>query len=253
MSEEGDYQGYCSIEVALEKHIQQLGTSACGVTALVNVLLLLDIVQKHQLDRIQYDQCILRTRANNAPLPQYLYSRHHAGCTGEELVESIPLLLKQNQLSTDLLETEFLPYSQILEKYVSILECLIDKFAQGYIGIATMNLQVLGNDAWHHQVVFGVDTAQASVYAMNPLESIPMTYFTTFLNTDSILLVRREDVLQRLHRVGGDESVYEQEGWRDFHIAEQIRVLQDDDKVDFLIIPAAYKGGISFYRKKQSI
>lgn len=65
-----------SLREALEKQTLQIGTSACGATAVVDVLKALGVdVAPEEADR-----CV-RTclRRNESPLPDYLLSRSEAG------------------------------------------------------------------------------------------------------------------------------------------------------------------------------
>lgn len=74
-----------SIQEALEKQTLQIGASACGATAVVDVLKALDVdVAPEEADR-----CVqTRLRRNNAPLPDYLLSRSEAGECLQKIVKS---------------------------------------------------------------------------------------------------------------------------------------------------------------------
>lgn len=65
-----------SIQEALEKQTLQIGASACGATAVVDVLKALGVdVAPEEADR-----CVqTRLRRNESPLPDYLLSRSEAG------------------------------------------------------------------------------------------------------------------------------------------------------------------------------
>ena len=70
--------------------------------------------------------------------------------------------------------------------------------------MATLNLQVGVSpgqtipDAWHHQMVFGV--GHLGVYLTNPLECVSDSLLADQLCSDSVLLVRRADVVNRWDR-----------------------------------------------------
>lgn len=69
-----------SIQEALERQTLQIGASACGATAVVDVLKALGVdVAPEEADR-----CVqTRLRRNESPLPDYLLSRSEAGkCPG---------------------------------------------------------------------------------------------------------------------------------------------------------------------------
>lgn len=65
-----------SFQEALERQTLQIGASACGATAVVDVLRALDVdVAPEAADR-----CVrTRLRRNESPLPDYLLSRSEAG------------------------------------------------------------------------------------------------------------------------------------------------------------------------------
>ena len=245
------FVGVCSATDAHNKHVTQLSASGCGATAVVNVLMLLDIVSIQSLSSLDYSCCILRTRQNDAPLPQYLRSRFDAGCTGEELVDSIRRIIVSNELSVDL-EAKFVSYSSIKgQQEGGLVEYLADKFNDGWVAIATLNLQIYGNDAWHHQVIYGADTVTRDLYLMNPMEKIHEREVVRALDTDSVLLVRQEDILQRIDRSGADWSILEDSVWKPFDIATQIEKMKDNkNKFPFVIIPAAYVGGLALFRAR---
>lgn len=65
-----------SIQEALERQTLQIGASACGATAVVDVLkaLGMDVAPE------EADRCVqTRLRRNESPLPDYLLSRSEAG------------------------------------------------------------------------------------------------------------------------------------------------------------------------------
>lgn len=65
-----------SIQEAAERHTAQIGVSACGATAVVDVLQALGIiVAPETADRTVQT----KLRRNNSPLPDYLHSRSEAG------------------------------------------------------------------------------------------------------------------------------------------------------------------------------
>ena len=78
--EEGGRAMLWSLQEALERQTLQIGASACGATAVVDVLKALGVdVAPEEADR-----CVqTRLRRNESPLPDYLLSRSEAGkCPG---------------------------------------------------------------------------------------------------------------------------------------------------------------------------
>src|SRR5690606_22173857 len=124
-----------------------------------------------------------------------------------------------------------------------LLTFLSAQLKAGKCCVATLNLQLLGNDAWHHQFIYAIDLATQEVYCTNPLEKYPVATFKAFLCTPSILVVRAKDIELRRSIEGGDESIYERPLWKEMDVAGQVvRCLTDGGPV---VIPAIYKGGIS--------
>lgn len=65
-----------SIQEALERQTLQIGASACGATAVVDVLKALGV----DVTPGEADQCVqTHLRRNDSPLPDYLMSRSEAG------------------------------------------------------------------------------------------------------------------------------------------------------------------------------
>lgn len=80
-----------SIQEALERQTLQIGASACGATAVVDVLKALGVdVAPEEADR-----CVqTHLRRNNSPLPDYLLSRSQAGTFLDVAV--VRLFMKQH-------------------------------------------------------------------------------------------------------------------------------------------------------------
>ena len=269
-------------EKIVDKHITQLSSSGCGATAIVNLLILFNLIDKSSVETIDWSKCILRTRANDASIFPYLLSRYNAGCTGEELIESMSLLLEANKtyFNTSRLPHitgRFYNYQTIKQEgFSTIIEFLSHHLSTGGIPVATLNLQILGNDAWHHQIVHGVNFGNKSIHVLNPLDSYPEVLFEKFISTESVLLIRRNDVLSRLtpevheyctrlpsqveiltlenngsqhQRIFGKYAqVFLSPPWNSFPILQQISAMIHDPDIAYLLIPGAYKGGVAIFR-----
>lgn len=218
-----NYHGLISPTEAEQFEVSQLATSGCGVTALINVLVLLQAVDQNDIPLLNWSNCILRTRAQDAPLPQYLLSRADAGCTGEELVESMTILQRDNPGKVHRpVSGLFMPYNEFIKGSGSLVDACAIHLDQGACLVATLNLQLIGNDAWHHQVIYGVDTHSKLLYCLNPACAYPETVTIKFLSTESVILIRGKDVLERYQRPGGDISIYAQERWCKYNVQQQV-------------------------------
>ncbi|XP_053615095.1 uncharacterized protein LOC128677944 [Plodia interpunctella] len=173
---------------ACERQVTQIGTSACGATAVVNVFIALGV----PINLEQINAAVgTRQRANNAPVPRYLLSRAVAGCTAADLVNGI------QKASDGLVTARFFPTHP--ERAVSLSHWLADWIALGAVPILTLNLQVACEgeipDAWHHQMVFGV--SPRGVFLCNPVECVRESTLWPRLTSSSVLLVRTRDVIAR--------------------------------------------------------
>lgn len=240
------FVGCCDHKEAERLGLKQLGASACGATAIYTALLMLKISNEDRIHKLDWSLATVRLRAYDAPLPQYLLSRHNAGCTGEELITSIKTILKGTELSNCVLYEDFVPFNDLRQP---VVDYLAQKFQQGYVVIATLNLQILGNDAWHHQLVYGVDTNQRLLHCTNPLGTYDEKLACDALSTPSVLLVRKEDIVTRYDREGGDDSVYNLPLWQEMGVQRQVEEVVRGGSRDFVAIPAAYVGGFALFRK----
>ncbi|GLH06017.1 Uncharacterized protein GBIM_11541 [Gryllus bimaculatus] len=179
-----------SEQEACVKQVTQISTSACGATAVINVLLALNIT--FSLDKLK-ESVGTRLRADTAPLPQYLFSRSVAGATHIDIIRGL------QQASEGTLYARF--FHMFPDRVVSLTRWLAYWMKKGAIPIATLNLQNgigPGNtvpDAWHHQMVFGV--GPRGIYLTNPVECVSEAALWPQLCSPSVLLVKRNDVLSR--------------------------------------------------------
>lgn len=254
MSTFPDFTGILSIDEASALDIPQIGVSACGATSLLHVLLTQKLINLNKITSLDCSDCVLRKRAYDAPLPQYLASRSVAGCTGAELVSSMSILIKRNDLSIELESSSFISYTHIIGSGLSLLDFLKKNIEEGNGIVATMNLQVLGNDAWHHQIIYGIDSSKRVIYCLNPSCEYSVDDMISFVSTNSSLLIRRFDVLSRLspESIGNQgESVFDDPKWREYRVKEQIEAMKLDETLSHLVIPANYIGGFAIFKFKK--
>ncbi|XP_041984466.1 uncharacterized protein LOC121737017 isoform X2 [Aricia agestis] len=232
---------------ACERQVTQIGTSACGATAVVNVFIALGI--PWNVDRINA-AVGTRQRANNAPIPRYLLSRAVAGCTAADLVSGI------HKASDGLVTARFFPTYP--ERVVSLSHWLADWISLGAVPILTLNLQMGCEgeipDAWHHQMVWGV--SPRGIYLSNPVECVSETALWPRLAAPSTLLVRTRDVLSRF-TPGTDLTPLAAVPDRRFHtynvlgqVVNAIREWRSTGSMEtvtrtHLRIPAAYRAGVT--------
>ncbi|XP_036947442.1 uncharacterized protein LOC119015504 [Acanthopagrus latus] len=240
-----------SIQEALERQTLQIGASACGATAVVDVLKALGVdVAPEEADR-----CVrTRLRRNESPLPDYLLSRSEAGATHAQLIEGA------EEASQGKVTGRFFHLHP--RRLVRLVPWLASWIRKGAVPVATMNMQLAvpeGEevpDAWHHQLIFGV--ASNAVFMTNPLDVVSAQELHQRLCSESVLLIRREDVLQRLTPDSSLSSLSEPR-WKALDVEGQVRQMhqeeeEEDDgaKLTHIRIPAAYSSGITFFALRES-
>ena len=205
-----------------------------------------------------------KLRDLDAPLPQYLLSRSVAGTTHTDLIKGL------NKLSQGNVIGRFFHMFPARDFDLSIW--LKYWLSNGGIPLATLNCQKVRlsdgtiPDAWHHQVICGV--SENGVHLINPNEVIPFGVVSKQLFSDSVLLIRRNDVLQRWNNTL-DYLCWNSEGdrWKGLNVQEQIDLMVKEEtllllhgnKIKYkellmthITIPAVYKSGITIFVLRDS-
>lgn len=267
---------------ACARQVSQIGTSACGATALLNVMLALNCPHPPE-EALRHVRT--RLRLNQAEIPDYLLSRSVAGCTHDDLIEGA------RSMAGGKVHGRF--FHMYPARQVSLSHWLSHWITKGAVPVATLNLQMCPSqpqpqpqtptaeeedrtltegetcpqasipDAWHHQMVFGV--AQRGVYLTNPLECVPERALRGQLCSPSVLLVRREDLIARwgdrcnLHLL----SQQVDRRWKDLNVLGQVvNVLRESFApqipgckhvcTQHVRIPASYRSGITLFVRRDS-
>ena len=207
-----------------------------------------------------------RLRDLDAPLPQYLLSRSVAGTTHEDLIEGL------DKLTHGEIVGRF--FHMYPERDFDFRNWLKYWLMNGAIPLATLNRQKVPfddgtiPDAWHHQVICGVSSN--GVHLTNPDAVCPFKVMSKKLCSESVLLIRRQDVLQRWSNTI-DYSCWNSDGitsrWIGLKVQEQINQMVKEETLLLLhgseikhrelltthiTIPAAYKSGITLFAIKDS-
>lgn len=243
----------CPLEDVL---VSQIAPSACGATAILNAMSALGIRTTTE----QVNSAV-GTRTRNlhpdASLVEYLTSRHNAGATHEDLIRAVVTLSSQTGVHVS---TRFVAFSDgRFDSENALLHFCEDWITQGAALIFTMNLQRLPpvdpachiHDAWHHQMAFGVSVARRVVLLTNPVQEMTVDTLLHVLDSDSVLLVREQDVLARLQQqdlVTTAEALNAiSPAWRNMRVGEALIAMcsadRDASAHRYLPIPAAYVTG----------
>lgn len=241
--------------------VKQIGTSACGPTAVLTVLKAFD----YQVDKEEVcKKIVTNIRMETAPISYYLFSRSVAGTTAQQLIEGI------HSLTRGTIQGRFFHFYPA--RKVELLKWLGGWIKKGAVPIATLNLQKGVKpgwtipDAWHHQMIYGVSSK--GVYLTNPLEIVPEETIMEQLTSDSILLVRRQDVVNRFRDWSplNDLITKKDKRWNDMNVLGQVvNVLREACTAMYqqppnyraqltthISIPAAYKAGITLYVRQNT-
>uniref|UniRef100_T1ISC1 Uncharacterized protein n=1 Tax=Strigamia maritima TaxID=126957 RepID=T1ISC1_STRMM len=242
---------------ACTRQVTQIGPSTCGAVAVINVLMALNMTYDKKV--IESYVCT-RYRAETAPIAKYLISRSKAGTTHEELIKGVEKITKGEVFGRF--------FAMYPARDIQILAWLSSWIKKGAVPIATLNLQCglsAGQsipDSWHHQMVFGV--GPKGVYLTNPLECVRVSQFKQQTCSESVLLVRRGDVIGRWDNdCDLSPLVLEGSRWCDLNVLGQvINVLRESTSpwvpghrrylMSHVKVPAAYKSGVTLFARKGS-
>ena len=191
-----------------------------------------------------------RLRKLDAPLAEYLLSRSVAGTTHEDIITGIRKLTG-GQVVGCFHHMHPSPPEDLLSWLRGWIEI-------GVVPLATLNLQKgvpEGRpipDAWHHQMIYGV--SDTNVYLTNPREESPLSIIQQRISSESVLLVRREDVVSRWTPSVNWELIGSGR-WAELNVMENIKkmlldhvsVSEERLQCTHIAIPAVYKSGVTLF------
>ena len=197
-----------------------------------------------------------RLRKLDAPLSEYLLSRSVAGATHEDIITGV------QKVTGGRVVGRF--YHMHPSPPADLLTWLRGWIDIGVVPLATLNLQKgvpeSGPipDAWHHQMIYGVSDTR--VYLTNPREKSLLSVIQQQLCCESVLLVRREDVVTHWTPLVNWELIGNGR-WAELDVVENIKrimlecvtVSEERLQSTHVAIPAAYKSGITLFAVDGSI
>ena len=232
--------------------INQIGKSACGPTAIINVLNSLDIPSPSPEKILEIVPARLRNYETNNLL-EYLISRILAGTNHIDLINAL-LKITNNNLTAKFFVLN--PY----ENKIKFKNFLYKLFELKCSLIFTENLFLIGNDAWHHQMSYGIK--DNLLYLTNPFETVTINQMFNYITNGNFMIIPKEHVFNRKIEEG-DLKELEKEKWLNFSVKEQIinmfykeKKKKNDKKnvnaFNDLIIPYGGLGGISVFCKNDN-
>ena len=235
--------------------INQIGKSACGPTAIINVLNSLDIPSPSPEKILEIVPARLRNYETNNLL-EYLISRILAGTNHNDLINALLKITNNNLIAKFFIINPYedkIKFKEFLNKLFN-LKCSL---------IFTENLFLVGNDAWHHQMCYGIK--DNLLYLTNPFETVTINQIFNYITNGNFMIIPKEHVLNRKIEKE-DLKEFEKEKWENFSVKEQIINIIYKEKLkknninkneyfnifSDLIIPYGGLGGISVFCKNDN-
>ena len=228
----------------------QIGQSACGPTSVLNVLSSLDynpIPDPKSL--LQFFPARLRDYETKS-LSKYLYSRAIAGTIHEEIINTIEKITENSIIGKFFIINQY----ENKEKFGEwISQCFKNKIAL----IFTENLFLEGNDAWHHQMAYGIK--EDKIYMTNPMNLISLDQMISYLTTGPWMIIPKEHIIER-NLEEEDIKELKKDRWDCFSVLKRIRQLKlglfntfnGNKCYDDLMIPYGGIAGISAFCRKDN-
>ena len=235
--------------------MNQIGKSACGPTAIINVLNSLDIPSPSPEKILEIVPARLRNYETNNLL-EYLISRILAGTNHNDLINALLKITNNNLIAKFFIINPYedkIKFKEFLNKLFN-LKCSL---------IFTENLFLVGNDAWHHQMCYGIK--DNLLYLTNPFETVTINQIFNYITNGNFMIIPKEHVLNRKIEKE-DLKEFEKEKWENFSVKEQIINIIYKEKLkknninkneyinifSDLIIPYGGLGGISVFCKNDN-
>jgi len=240
-----------SIEEMEKLNVSQIGESACGPTSVLNVLASLDFSPLPTPENfLKFFPARLRDYKTKS-LSKYLYSRAVAGTIHDEIINTI------EKVSNNTIIGKFFIIRQYENKNKFenwIKECFKNKISL----IFTENLFLEGNDAWHHQMAYGIKDGE--IYMTNPMNKISISQMISYLTAGQWMIIPNEHVLSRDIKME-DFIELQKEKWNCFSVLDRAMFLKRNQPYTFdgnscyngLTIPYGGIAGISAFCKKDNL
>ena len=243
---------FLKTEEEMEKiNVSQIGQSACGPTSVLNILAALDFTPLPTPENLlKYFPARLRDYKTKS-ISKYLYSRAVAGTIHEEIIDTTEKISENKIIGKFFIIKEY----ENKEKFAEwIKECFKNKIAL----VFTENLFIEGNDAWHHQMGYGIKDDE--LYLTNFLEKKPISQMISFLTAGQWMIIPKEHIFSR-NLEEEDIKELQKERWSRFNVLERvIRIkkfrfssFQGNTCYNDLTIPYGGIAGISAFCKKDNV
>ena len=232
-------------EEMLKINSEQIGQSACGPTSVLNVLSSLDFSPiPDPKSLLEFFPARLRDYQTKS-ISQYLYSRSVAGTIHSEIIDTIEKITNNSIVGKFFILNQY----ESVDKFSNWLsQCFQNKISL----VFTMNLFLEGNDAWHHQMGYGIKDNK--IYMTNPMNTYPVYQMISYLTSGPWMIIPKEHILTRNLN---DEDIIElkKEKWECYKVLNRVEVLKlnlngtfyGNKCYDDLVIPYGGIAGISAF------
>ena len=178
-----------SVEEMRSSSAVQLGVSACGPTALLNILEACGYSPCPSAEEV-LEAAPARLRDHSTPsLISYLTSRAKAGTIHDDLIQGAERLTGGRVSGVFFAVDQFASPEALsgwLRRWVSL----------GAAPLVTLNLFLQGHDAYHHQTVFGVEPG--GIWTSNPVMKYSPGHLLSLLTAGRHMVIPRSHILARL-------------------------------------------------------
>ena len=232
-------------------NVSQIGQSACGPTSVLNILAALDFTPLPSPENLlQFFPARLRDYKTKS-ISKYLYSRAVAGTIHEEIIETTEKISENKIIGKFFIIKEYENKDKFAEW---IKECFKNKIAL----VFTMNLFIEGNDAWHHQMGYGIKDDK--LYLTNNFEEKPISQMIAALTAGQWMIIPKEHIISR-DLENEDIIELQKERWNRFSVLERVINIKKFRFHSFmgntcfrdLAIPYGGIAGISAFCKKENV
>ena len=231
-------------------NVSQIGQSACGPTSVINVLSSLDFTPlPSPSNLLKFFPARLRDYKTTS-LSKYLYSRAVAGTIHEEIIDTTVKISENTIVGKFFIIRQYENKNKFAEW---LKECFKNKISL----VFTENLFLAGNDAWHHQMGYGIKDDE--IYLTNPMGKKNISQMLSYLTSGPWMIIPYEHVIERdIHKEDIEEL--KNERWDCYEVLRSAISIQKYGKSTFhghscydgLTIPYGGIGGISAFCKKDN-
>lgn len=262
----------CSLEEMRRSSAGQIGASACGPTALLNVLRGVGYGPLPTAEDALLAAPPRMRDYSSRSLRGYLVSRATAGTIHTDLIDGA------ERLSGGEVTGRFFAVDQFASPE-GLSEWLRRWIRLGAVPLLTLNLFLRGQDAFHHQTVFGVEGGGGTaggVWVSNPVMKYSPSHLLPLLTQGQHMVIPRAQIEGRFKEAIADGSLQEflsemdvldsEEPWSRFAVGSQVmrmlaRLRQQDNKTEVdvrqrpfsdLVIPWGGLAGITVFASRRT-